>query len=129
MPEIVLVSAKANLDEMIAENDTLVNANNQLTASSYTKPDLVSTWKAELFDIMKDKSGLNKLRAAKPSTAIVGNWGILQAFEALSRDDTNNSFHARLFMGKKRSAKSKIDVAVSKKDNAATIQQQWDALR
>lgn len=36
---------------------------------------------------------------------------------------------ARLFMGKKKTSKSKVDVPLSRKDSDATIANQWDTLK
>lgn len=89
-------------------------------------------WLKDLMDIVKDKVGLIKLRAAKPSTTSIGNWGLLLAVDRLNSEansSLSDSFSIRLFMGKKKTAKSKIDVALAKKDNEDAIRSQWDALR
>jgi hypothetical protein len=74
------------------------------------------------------------LAAERPSTAAIGNWGILQGVTKMSAELSEPSLgkdgvQARLFLGKKKLAKSKIDVAVSRKDDDAAIQSQWDSLR
>lgn len=81
-------------------------------------------------EIIRHKSGLIKLEAERPSTAFIGNWGILDAVTHLS--DTKGLgtlVSARLFMGKRKTAKSKIDVPLSKKDTNDVVDQQWETLR
>lgn len=81
-------------------------------------------------EIIKKKSGIVKLNSEKPSTAAIGNWGIVDGVHRLSEQKLNGTYvKARLFMGKKKTSKSKIDVPLSKKDSEDTIQAQWDALR
>lgn len=82
--------------------------------------------------IVKDMAGLAKLRSERPSTAAIGNWGLLQAMERLNSDlnlSVGHSTSIRLFMGKKKTPRTKIDVSLSKKDTEETIRSQWDALR
>jgi hypothetical protein len=87
-------------------------------------------WKSDLMAVIKNKAGLIKLNAERPSTAAVGNWGILDATRRLSeRCAFGTSISARLFMGRRKTSKSKIDFALSTKDTEATIRDQWDALR
>lgn len=40
-----------------------------------------------------------------------------------------STINARLFMGKKKTSKSKVDVPLSRKDSDATIAKQWDELK
>eukprot|EP01036_Dinobryon_divergens_P028310 gene28310-37241_t len=98
-------------------------------------------WIADLFDIIKNTSGLRKLGAERPSTAAIGNWAILRAFERLSEDccgpklaaddsmRTPLSVTARMFMGKKSSTKAKMDCPISMKDTEEDITVQWNKLR
>ena len=80
--------------------------------------------------ILKNKAGLVKLNNDRPSTAAVGNWGILEVTQRLSELYNLGSYvSARLFMGKKKTVKSKIDVPLSKKDTELVIRGQWDTLR
>lgn len=80
--------------------------------------------------ILKNKAGLVKLNNERPSTAAVGNWGILEVTQRLSELYNLGSYvSARLFMGKKKTVKSKIDVPLSKKDTEQVIRGQWDTLR
>jgi hypothetical protein len=91
-------------------------------------------WGKELMGIIKNIAGVKKLAAERPSTAAIGNWGILQGITKMSAELSEPSLgkdgvQARLFMGKKKLAKSKIDVAVSRKDDDVAVQLQWDSLR
>ena len=81
--------------------------------------------------IVKNKAGLLKLYQEKPSTAAIGNWGIVDVTQRLSEHYTlgSSGISARLFMGKRKTPKSKIDVALSKKDSEEVIRTQWDAIR
>lgn len=103
-------------------------------ASSKSRAASVSkqwSWRKDFMEIIRHKSGLVKLRADKPSTAAIGNWGILEAVERQCESTGlgSSTVIARLFMGKKKSSKSKVDVPLLKKDNESVIQSQWDALR
>mmetsp|Transcript_18048 Transcript_18048/g.30318 ORF Transcript_18048/g.30318 Transcript_18048/m.30318 type:complete len:502 (+) Transcript_18048:29-1534(+) len=87
-------------------------------------------WRKDLMDVIRNKAGLIKLNANKPSTAAIGNWGILDVTKRLSEEYSLGSYiNARLFMGKKKTSKSKIDIAISSSDSPETITSQWDALR
>lgn len=82
-------------------------------------------------EIIRLKSGLMKLNAEKPSTAVIGNWGIIEGIENLAEQHQlgTSAVTSHLFMGKKKSSKSKMMHPLSKKDDKKTIQSQWDALR
>lgn len=81
-------------------------------------------------EIIRLKSGLTKLNAEKPSTAVIGNWGILDSIKTLSEEKGfGTQISARLFMGKKKTAKTKLDFPLSKKDESDTIVDQWNGLR
>lgn len=91
-------------------------------------------WQKDLMSLIKNIAGLKKLSAERPSTAAIGNWGILQAVSKMSTELAEPSLgkdgvQARLFLGRKRLAKSKIDVAISRKDREEDVARQWDALR
>jgi hypothetical protein len=87
-------------------------------------------WKKDLFEIIRNIAGLRKLLAQKSSTAAVGNWGILCCVQRLSEwGNLGTCMKARLFMGKKRYAKTKLEVVLSKKDESDDIQKQWEALK
>lgn len=71
-----------------------------------------------------------KLGGDKPTTAPIGNWGILEAVSILSeRFGLGTMIQARLFMGKKKTRQSKVDVPLSSKDKTVQIESQWDALK
>ncbi len=71
-----------------------------------------------------------KLDSDKASTAFIGNWGIIDAIAKLSdMNGFGTLISARLFMGKKRSIKSKIDIPLSVKDSKEIIDNQWASLR
>eukprot|EP01033_Poteriospumella_lacustris_P006589 gene6589-4747_t len=87
-------------------------------------------WREDLYDLIKAKAGLLKLGGDKPTTAAIGNWGILEAVSRLSEGNMlGTTISARLFMGKKKTSKSKVDVPLSRKDSDATIANQWDTLK
>jgi hypothetical protein len=82
-------------------------------------------------EIVRAKGGIIKLTATKPSTTYIGNWGILDSIAYLSERSKvdEQPIMARLFMGKKKLLKSKIDFVLSKKDIEDEIQLQWEGLR
>jgi len=90
-------------------------------------------WKKDLLSILKNISGLKRLSAERPSTAAIGNWGILQGVARLA--DTHSSpgvgtgVSCKLFMGKKPIGKAKLPVSLSRKDGDGDIDQQWASLR
>ena len=90
-------------------------------------------WKKDLLSILKNISGLKRLSAERPSTAAIGNWGILQGVAHLA--DTHSSpgvgtgVSCKLFMGKKPVGKAKLPVSLSRKDGDDDIDQQWASLR
>lgn len=87
-------------------------------------------WKKDLMDLIRNMAGLAKLNRAKSSTAAIGNWGVMDVTSRLSEAKNTGSYvSCRLFMGQKKTAKSKVDVAVSAKDDEAAITAQWDALK
>lgn len=88
-------------------------------------------WQKDLLDIMKNISGLEKLRATpKPSTAAIGNWAVLECIKKISEfSSIGSGFDGRLFMGKKVSSKQRIDFPLTKNDSVETISMQWDNLR
>lgn len=87
-------------------------------------------WRKDLMAVVQHKAGLTKLNAERPSTAAVGNWGILDVTMRLSEGHgLGSQVSARLFMGKKKTPKSKIEVPLSRKDTEETVRNQWDALR
>ncbi|KAJ1407969.1 hypothetical protein B484DRAFT_337098 [Ochromonadaceae sp. CCMP2298] len=87
-------------------------------------------WRKDFVDIVRNKAGLLKLNQERPSTASIGNWGILDVTKRLSEAHSLGSYvTARLFMGRRKSSKSKIDVPLARGDSADTVTAQWDALR
>jgi hypothetical protein len=73
---------------------------------------------------------LAKLVADRPSTAFVGNWGILESIAHISEQHGfGTTIAARLFMGKKKLTKTKLEVPLSKKDTEPIIDSQWESLR
>jgi hypothetical protein len=87
-------------------------------------------WRKDLMAVIQHKAGLAKLNAERPSTAAVGNWGILDVTQRLSEGHgLGSQVSARLFMGKKKTPKSKIEVPLSRKDSEEIVRSQWDALR
>lgn len=99
-------------------------------AGSKNSSNSVWDWRKDLMTLVKHKAGLLKLTSERPSTAAVGNWGIVEVTQRLSEKLGLGSYvAARLFMGKKKTAKSKIDVALSRKDSEETVRAQWEALR
>jgi len=88
------------------------------------------TWRNELMDIVKNLSGLAKLRASKPSTAPIGNWAVLQGVQRLSEwTSFGTLLSCRLFMGKRSNPKQKLDVSLSRRDSDEVIKSQWDTLK
>ncbi len=89
-------------------------------------------WKKDLYSLIKNIAGIKKLNAERPSTAPIGNWGILQAVSKISSDYTEpcigTDLDARLLMGKK-AVKSKMEIQCSSKYSSSDIQKQWDTLR
>ena len=87
-------------------------------------------WLTDLMAILKNIGGLKKICAPRPSTALIGNWGIQQAVERLSElAGLGSTVRARLFMGKAKTAKSKLDAPLTRADGADAITAQWDRLR
>ena len=91
-------------------------------------------WQQDLLAIIKNIAGLKKLSAERPSTAPIGNWGILQVISRMSSDFSEPSLgkdgvQARLFLGKKKFTRSKMDICVTRKDSMEEISLQWGTLR
>lgn len=122
-------------DDVISTNNT---ASKKFTISSAgvsgsTSKNAAATtwdWRKDLMDLIKSLSGLAKLNRSKASTAAIGNWGIMDVVTRLSEARGAGSYvSARLFMGRKKTAKSKVDVGLSAKDDEATVTAQWNTLR
>jgi hypothetical protein len=87
-------------------------------------------WKTDLMDILRNIAGLKKLRQDRPSTASIGNWAIILGMQRMSEyADLGSRVQARLYMGKKRSTKQKIDIPISSRDSEEIIEQQWNSLK
>ncbi len=90
-------------------------------------------WKKELLSLLKSISGIKRLAAERPSTAPIGNWGILQVVRRMSEEQTEPSLGSgvscKLFMGKKTVGKSKMAIPLTRKDEDEDIEQQWSTLR
>ena len=89
-------------------------------------------WMNDILKILKTLSGLRKLSDEKlPSTAPIGNQGILEGCRLLSEacGFGASGITASLFMGIKRGVKSTLTIAISLSDNKKTISLQWDCLR
>lgn len=89
-------------------------------------------WKKSLFEIMKKLAGLRKLEADKPSTACIGNWGILAGVQQLLEltDIGSSCLSARLFMGKGLAGpRCKVQVPLGRRDSTQQVSAQWSALR
>ena len=87
-------------------------------------------WKSDLMDILRNIAGLKKLQQERPSTAAIGNWAILLGFQRMAEfAELGSRVSARLFMGKKKSVKQKLEVPLSIRDNEELIQSQWDSLK
>lgn len=112
------------------EEDLPTTAANTTTTTTKAKKGAAWDWHRDLMALLKNKAGLIKLNNERPSTAAIGNWGIIDVTSRLSEQYGLGSYvSARLFMGKKKTVKSKIDVPLSKKDTAQVVRTQWDALR
>jgi hypothetical protein len=118
-------------DEEVGDEDELLPVPSKKSGS---KKDW--DWKSDLFAIIKNIAGLRKLCAERPSTAPIGNWGILQGVSRLSDAAGLGSFvRAKLFMGKKRlgtAAKKTgggMEFPLSRQDDTKTQQKQWEGLR
>lgn len=120
-------NASSDREESEAEDEEEDNAP---TTNNSSSKGIKWQWRKDFMDLIRFKAGMKKLNADKPTTAPIGNWGILEAVSILSEQGGLGTYiQARLFMGKKRSIKTKVDVSLSRKDTANTIQSQWDALR
>jgi len=103
------------------------------TSSAAKKNAVTWEWRKDLLGILKSISGLKRLSAMRPSTAAIGNWGILQGVARMA--DTHSSpcigtgVTCRLFMGKKPAGKVTLPVPLSRKDGDDDIDYQWNSFR
>eukprot|EP01041_Mallomonas_annulata_P006953 gene6953-14114_t len=89
-------------------------------------------WRKDLMEIINKMAGLRRLEASKPSTAPIGNWGILAAVIDINDGcGFGDGVTARLLMGRKNGPRTKVDVPLLLKDreSAEYIQKHWEALR
>lgn len=118
------------MQEESDDEEELVSTVPVKSSTSNSKNTAAWDWRKDLMTLVKHNAGLLKLTSERPSTAAVGNWGIVEVTQRLSEKLGLGSYvSARLFMGKKKTAKSKIDVALSRKDDEGTMRSQWEALR
>lgn len=123
------------------ENETEEKTNDEEKEGEYSdrdeenidtnvKNNKIWDWKTDLMDILRNIAGLKKLKQDKPSTAAIGNWAILQGFERMAEfAELGSRVQARLYMGKRRTVKQKLEVPLSIRDTEDIIQQQWDSLK
>ena len=117
-------------EEALEEDEGDLVSSAPLKPSSGNKTTGTWDWRKDLYALIQNKAGLIKLNAERPSTASIGNWGILEVTQRLSEaHGLGSQVSARLFMGKKKTSKSKVDVGLSRKDTEDAIKSQWDALR
>lgn len=126
-PPIANANDDHNSDEDEVEDEDVAAQPSSKKSGKAAKWD----WKTELFGIIKSMAGITKLsHPTKANTAAIGNWGITEATRLLSESRGLGTYvTCRLFMGKKKTVKSKVDVPLSHKDDEHTITTQWDALR
>lgn len=128
-------AALGDIDEDEDEKDAEVDEEEILNIAPGKKPSKVKSskqwdWLTDLMSLLKSIGGLKKIRAIRPSTAPIGNWGIQEGVSRLSQlAGIGCDITARLFMGKAKTAKSKLDVPLSSSGTAAVISTQWAKLR
>lgn len=116
------------MNHILEKSIDLTNAISNPKAKPKKKTTTKFHWLKDLHDIFKKISGLAKLNQEKPSTAAIGNWGILQATRKLSEyHSLGTSIEATLFMGKSKSVK--LEHVLSKADSDGAIAAHWDYLR
>ena len=86
-------------------------------------------WKKDLMALVKNVAGLKKLRGERPNTAAIGNWAVQSAVLRINEITGCDSLAFRLFMGKRKSPKQRLDVSITRKDSEDAIRGQWDALK
>ncbi|CAM9989157.1 unnamed protein product [Pylaiella littoralis] len=87
-------------------------------------------WKKDLCALLKRMGGLDKLCATSPSTAAIGNLGLISTVRYLDGEAQGSSeVTARLFMGKGGRRFSRLQVPLSARDGEEEIAKQWAALR
>ena len=93
-------------------------------------------WKSDLYSVIKNIAGLRKLCQYHedgryiPSTASIGNWGIISGGSKLNEwANLGSIIQVKLFMGRSKLKKSKVENVLKSNDDEVTILKQWDALR
>ena len=93
-------------------------------------------WKNDLYSVVKNIAGLRKLCQYHPdgryipSTASIGNWGIISGVSKLNEwANCGSMMQVKLFMGKSKLKSSKVEIVLKNSDDENTILKQWDALR
>ncbi|CAM9544318.1 unnamed protein product [Scytosiphon promiscuus] len=88
-------------------------------------------WKKDLCALLKRMGGLEKLCAARPSTAAIGNLGLISTVRHLDQTVPGTAeVTCRLFMGKGAGQpSSRLQVPLSHRDDEAAKAKQWAALR
>lgn len=86
-------------------------------------------WKKDLMAVVKNIAGLKKLRGDRPNTAAIGNWAVQSGVHRVNEITGCDSLAFRLFMGKRKSPKQRLDVSLSRKDSDDIIRGQWEALK
>jgi len=90
------------------------------------------SWKKELGEWFHGLGGLEKISAARPSTAAFGNLGVLKALRHYNDTRFDVDVSGSLFMGVGRVSKAKGEreyVGLSRSDSPKQIESQWAALR
>jgi hypothetical protein len=91
-------------------------------------------WQADILEITKKRAGILKLEAEFPSTAPIGNWGIVSGVSEFRKKNNLDSCHinAKSLLAKKCGVKMKsnnsVEMLVSKKDTESVITTQWKTL-
>ena len=124
------VEDEAEDDEANKQATKKAGRGKKKTTTTMTKKKKVADWDwlGDLMAILKNIGGLKKIVQERPSTAPIGNWGIQQGVERLS-EQFRCQVTARLFMGKAKTSKSKLDVPLSRSDGPREVTAQWDKLR
>jgi len=81
----------------------------------------------EVVDFFHFVAGMDKLTRPLPTTAIFGNWGIIQATRLLRDGHPDSNVTVKLFMGRKATG-SVPEVCLSAKDSEEETAEQWHRL-
>eukprot|EP00668_Euglena_longa_P031535 GGOE01040759.1.p1 GENE.GGOE01040759.1~~GGOE01040759.1.p1 ORF type:complete len:443 (+),score=48.18 GGOE01040759.1:74-1402(+) len=83
--------------------------------------------KKEVLELFHGLAGMEKLTRPFPTTAVFGNWGILQAMRRLSDMASDHPILVQPFMGQ-RAEGTLPEVCISSQDSEAVIAEQWNRL-